>query len=663
MIIPAPFRDVLFLDFETFSETDLKKCGLYRYAADPAARVLMLAHALNDEPARVWEPHKCEMPAQLQDQINDPTVLKVAHNAPFEMAIFDLVLDWPQNPAHWFCTMALAYSLALPGSLGEVGDVIGLPEDKKKLAYNRRLIRTFCVPQKPNANGKYVKARIRDWNTDPEDWAAFVSYCLQDVEAERAVYKKLVKWAPSEFERRVWTLDQKINQRGLPIDLDLVDSALDIDATNKAEALESAKEITELDNPNSRDQMLAWVRERVDFEVENLQKATVEKLLELQDLPGDVRAALEIRVETSKTSIKKFDALKRSAGDDGRVRGCFQYAGAGRTNRWGGRIFQPQNLPRGVLKDERQMSAAIGATKTRDPEFLSTLYDKPTAILSSLIRCSVAAKPGRVLNVADLSSIESVMLGWSANAESLLAPFRDGRDPYKFFYSGWMGVDYDAVTKTQRNFAKPPSLGCGYMLGGPGLVAYAAGMRVSMSLEQAQSAVDFFRSEFPEIVQFWWDCDSAMKEVIQYGGKAKVTHFQFIKDGPFLRLVLPSGRSIFYCRPKIEILPTPWGVDKPTVTYEGVNQYSRKWCRIKTHPGKVTENIVQAISRDILAEGLLNADAADFQIVGHVHDEIISEDDTNRVDELIEAMSAAPAWCHDAPIKAAGWAGQFYRKD
>ena len=462
-------------------------------------------------------------------------------------------------------------------------------------------------------------------------------------------------------ESRVWKLDQKINRTGLPIDLDLVKSAIAIDTEHRARLEARAAELMGIENPNSAAQFREWLAGE-DVNVDKLRKADVAEL-RAGELEPHVREALEIRAELAKSSTKKYYGLIAATGRDGRLRGCFQFNGAPRTGRWAGRLFQPQNLPGGNVKS-KHIGTARAVVLTGDYEFASTMYPGTSDVLASCIRTAIAAPPGKKLVVADYSSIETVMIGWAAQCPALLKVFRDGRDAYKEYAARLLRIDYDDVTPEQRKYAKPPVLGCGFMLGARGLVAYAAGYGVTMSEADAKAAVDAYRGAYPEVVRFWYAVDSAAKAAIQKPGTVfKVGPFRFkVRDG-FLLINLPSGRSLAYREPKID----PDGRFGPEVTYMGLD-YGHKWDRIATHPGKITENIVQAIARDLLAEALLTIDATEpgLEIVGHVHDEILTladEDDETAVDRLIAAMCKLPAWASDAPIGAAGWSGPYFRKD
>lgn len=461
------------------------------------------------------------------------------------------------------------------------------------------------------------------------------------------------------YEWQAWQLDAEINRRGLPIDLDLVRAAIAIDTEHREQLTGRAMELMGIANPNSRDQFLDWLRgEEVD--IDTLRKADV-AALRAGELEPHVREALEIRADLSKSSTRKYHALADATGDDGRLRGCFQFNGAARTGRWAGRLFQPQNLPRGSIKPE-YLGTARAAIKTADHDLLAAMYGSVSNVLVSCVRTAIAAPSGQMLVVSDYASIETVMIAWSAECPALLDVFRTGRDAYKDMAARLFRIPYDQVSKEQRNYAKPIVLGCGYMLGARGMIAYAKGYGVEMTEADAESAVAAYREGYPEVVHFWRLLDAAARRAIENPGKVyKAGRFRFKVEGDFLFLRLPSERKLAYYQPAIN----PDGRYGPEITYMG-RDFGNAWDRIATHPGKICENIIQAIARDLLVEGLFqaNRDPA-LEIVGHVHDEILAladEDDEGALDRLMAAMRRMPAWAEDAPVCAAGWTGPFYCK-
>lgn len=647
----------LHIDIESFSACDITKAGSYRYAEDPSTEITLIAWAFDNGPVQI-EDLQGDAPRVFgKAWLTDPGILKMAHNAEFETYMFEKVWGVPIDLGQWQCTAVMASYCGLPRSLGAAGKVIGLPQDQQKMTAGKRLIRKFCIPRKPTKKDPSTRASPSD---HPDDWQLFKDYCVQDVVSEREIHHKLRHFAPPKAEWAAWRLDQKINRTGLPIDRGMVSNAIDLNGVETDRLMARAREITSLANPNSRAQLLAWLTAEGE-EMETLRKHDVAEKLGCPDLSPEVSEVLEIRQRLAKSSIKKYAALRAAVSADGRLRGAFQFYGASRTGRWAGRLFQPQNLPRhdiGVdhLQDARE------AILANDAEWAEMIHGPLPTVLSSLVRTAIAPPPGLDLHSADFSSIETVMLAWAAGCTYLLDLIRNGLDPYKDFAARFYGVPYEEVTKKQRTFAKPPVLGAGYRLGGAGLVAYAEGMGVHMDETTAKEAVTLYRTSYPEIPRFWYALERAAFDTVETGKSNNVGPFTFRKRAPFLEIDLPSGRSLRYLRPRIEEVVAPWGDKTTNLTYEGQHQISKAWTRLSTQGGKLAENIVQAISRDLLVTGLINADAAGFEIVGHVHDEIIDVG-VRPVSELIDVMVRLPDWCADAPVKAAGYANNFYIKD
>ena len=637
----------LHIDLETYSDADLPKVGAYRYAQDPSTRVLLLAYSYGDSVHLLDLAHGDELPDQLRRDLADPNVQKWAHNANFERAVISNVLGIPCPPEQWRCSMAWAMSLSLPGGLGSLSTVLKLKADAAKLTDGRRLIHKFCTPR---------GAKQRD--LDNSDWLAFCEYCRQDVRAEMAVVKRLRRYQMPDQEWTTWTVDQHINDNGLPIDLNLVEAVRSVADDHRVSIETLARDVTGLDNPNSRQQMIAWM-EQNGVNADDLTSGTVDTLLTDRNLPPLVRQALECRQQLAKASISKYDALFRATGTGDRLRGAFQYAGAGRTGRWAGRIFQPQNLPRPSLSDA-DIDQCRQIIRTSDADTMAMLYDDLSGALSSLIRSSISAPAGRQLVVADYSSIESIMIAWCAESEYLLNLYRNGLDPYKDFATKVYNIEYTDVTKQQRSFCKPAVLGAGYGLSGPGLQRYAAAFGMDMDAKEAKRQIDTFRSSYADIPAFWAKLDAAVQQAMNNRGKPiDAGRFRFTFDGLFLVAAMPSGRSLYYYQPKLGT--NDWG--RSELTYMG----REPGTRISTHPGKIVENLVQAVARDLLAHGLIETHRAGFEIIGHVHDEILvlaDADDETALQRLEKAMTTTPEWCYDAPIKAEGYDhAAYYRKD
>ena len=457
-------------------------------------------------------------------------------------------------------------------------------------------------------------------------------------------------------EHAVWCLDQRINDRGLPVDLEFARQARHVWARWRGDWEREARRLTGLDNPNSRAQMLGWLRRR-GVAAPSLSAEAVRKLLE-SDLPSDVHAVLKLRQRMALTSPGKIDKLIKSATADGRLRGTFAYHGA-HTGRWAGRGVQPHNFPRG-LADPDTISL-VRRLIVEDDQVIDLLWPDKAAVFTSILRSLIAAPPGKVLVVADYASIETVVLAFETNCAELKQTLLDGRDPYKAFATRIFATDYDSVTKTQRTLAKPAVLGCGYQLGGKGLAAYGESMGVSLPLDEAAHQVRIYRSEYGEVPQFWADLVSDVKRATSSESDLQGRYAWRWKP-PFLRVELPSGRLMSYYMPMIEVQEMPWGDMAEVFTSNVAGRY-----RSSYHGGKLTENIVQAVARDLLVEGMYRADQHPLlEVVGHVHDEIICLADEDRADDALTALlecMCPPEWYAHAPVRAEGWIGKYYRKD
>lgn len=636
--------DALHLDFETFSAVDLRKAGTYRYAMDRSTRALLLSFGFNNEPVECVDLyHREPLPRRLLEMLLDPAVQKWAHNASFERAIFQYVLGIDCPPEQWRCTAVWARALALPAHLDALAKVVGAENQKID---GKRMVQLLCTPK----NGGPAKHQ--------DLWPDFIAYNMRDVDAERDVHRRLLPYPVPIHEWRLWALDQRINDRGIPIDYPFVLCAADAARINAAEVTAEVIERTDITNPGSRAQWLSWLAER-DITPPDMRRGTIDKLREDETLPEDTRSILDLRRELASASVAKFDAVIRSVNEDDRVRGSFMFYGAGRTGRWSGKLVQPHNMPRGVLK-QKVIPQARALVHACDLESIRLIWPEVSPVLASLVRTMIAAPPGRKLVAADLASIETVMLAWAAGCERLLNVFRDGKDSYIDFATVLFHTEYDLVSGEQRRQAKPAVLGCGYGMGGRGLAAYAASFGVVLTVDEAWVHVRAYRSRFPEIVQFWQEIEEAAFRAVMERSIERVGPFTFQKRGPFLFIDLPSGRSLAYYRP--QIVEGRFG---PVMQYDSGSEYGST-VRLSTYGAKLVENIVQAISRDVLAAGLMRADAAGKQIVMHVHDEIVEEadaEDTMALPTLIECMTRRIAWCHDAPLRAAGWEGALYRKD
>lgn len=644
----------LHIDIETYSEADLKKVGTYRYAEDASTDITLVAYAFDDGDVQLWECHEGKMPAGLRDALQNPTVIKHAWNASFERTLIRHVWGIDVPPEEWRCSMVHAYSLALPGSLDECGRVIGLPEDKAKMKEGKRLIQKFCKPRTPSANNPAT--RWTHENADIE-WAAFCEYCKRDVDAERAIERRLSRWPLPSQELALWHLDQRVNDNGLPISLDFVRAAMTLDDQHTERLLARATELTGLDNPNSRDQLMDWLN-KFSMGLTSLTKDDVAGALTCESISPQVREVLELRQQLARTSVTKYAALERATGSDSRLRGCFQFMGAARTGRWAGRIFQPQNLPRGTVSDIDTARDVVGSACLETAEMF---YDDIGGLLSSTIRPSVSAPEGKKFLVADFSAIEARVLAWLAGEQWRLDVFNTHGMIYEASAEQMFKLPAGSVDKKSpyRPKGKVAELACGYQ-GSVGALIKMGALDMGLTEEELRPIIDAWREANPAIKQFWYDIERAAKAAVVSKRPVKCGVFTFRCEGPFLFIDLPSGRSLAYLRPRLVD-----GKFGPQIVFEGVNQETRQWGRQDTYGGKLVENVTQAFARDCLAVALTKLDAAGYKIVGHVHDEVIIEvdEDDNRLHEVEALMGESLPWAPGLPLKADGYECKHYVKE
>lgn len=652
----GPFIHV---DFETYCDLNLKQVGGDRYLAHPSCELLMAAWAFDVEPV---QQEVGRHPGGLLTFLrSNPSIQIAAFNARFERLAFRYLLGQDLPPERFYCVQAHAYALGFFGGLKDVGNQVGLEQDQKKLTTGTRLITKFCTPRKPTKHNKATR-----WLPDaaPGDWEEFKDYNVQDVVAEREIAHKFKRYALTPKQQQEYAWDQRVNDRGMPIDRVLVNSCVDLLEAEKKALHDRMARVTGVENPNSQPQLLAWVRENGAPQAADLTKATVQALLDTAPDGSPLQRTLLLRQEAAKTSPAKWLAIQRAMQDDNRLRGLFQLWGASRTGRWAGRIFQPHNLPWPSVP----MHNLAEMLSTGNRDLVEALYDSVMESLVSGIRNGITAGPGKMLAVADLKSIESVLLGWMSGCTRLNAVYAEGRDAYRDFGSVLFNKPEEDITPAERKFAKPPTLGCGYKLSGKGLVEYAASMGVEMTLDEATRAVNLFREVYPEVVMMWdWLMDACMS-VTEYGlngGMLEGYSVRIYRDDNFLFIELPSGRRLCYYKPLN--VTNSWG--RLTFSYMGKSQYTGKWERIHTHGGKVTENIDQAEARDVLMHGmfLFEAAAGDNEaLVGHVHDESIAEADADTVEstleKLLSCMTATPSWAPGLKLGAEGFITRRYEK-
>lgn len=646
---------VLHIDLETYSDIDIGKCGAYRYADSPNFEILLFAYAYDDEPVTVIDVAQREgWPTQVLDDILSSDITKVAHNAAFERICLSKFLNTHLDPKAWHCTMVHALSLGFPASLADVGKALNLGEDKQKMAVGKRLITYFCKPCKPTmANGQ----RTRNYpHHDPEKWDLFKEYNRQDVVTEQAIYDKLMKFPLPESERILYCLDQSINDYGIGVDTDLMDNVIGYSETYEAQMRKECEELTGGINVHSIVQLKQWLTEQEGRQIDSLTKDDVDQLLKL-DLKPSSKRILELRQETGKTSVKKYEAFERSICSDGRIHGAFQFYGAGRTGRWAGRLIQPQNFPRNAFED---IALARQMVKDRKWEEIEMLYGSMNDVFSTLIRTLIVPPQGMTFAIADYSAIEARVVAWMADEKWRQDVFANGGDIYCMSATQMFGVPVEKHGQNShlRKKGKVAELACGYG-GGVGALRKMGGEQMGLTEKEMDDIVKKWRRSSPHVVKLWRELGDAAIEAIDTRLRVKCRHgvsFKYAKG--ILFMTLPSGRSLAYVQPRF---------DGRELTYMGMNQTTRKWERTKTWGGKLTENLIQAIARDCLAESMTKIQQAGYHIVMHVHDEVIvevPEDDAEGHLKRIEDLMGEPIeWAPGLLLTADGFTSEYYRKD
>ena len=643
----------LSIDIETYSSVNLARSGVYRYAASPDFEILLFGYSVDGAPVEVVDLARGErIPPDILEALTDPTVTKWAFNAQFERICLSRYLGYPTgqylDPSAWHCTMVWAATLGLPLSLEGVGAVLGL--EKQKLKEGKDLIRYFCTQSKARDG-----SRIRHYPTDaPERWKLFKAYNLRDVETEMAIQQKLSKFPVTESEWRNYTLDQQINDRGILLDRTLVTQAIRCDEQFKITHMEQAREVTGLDNPGSPVQLKAWLAEK-GVDAESLSKTAVAEMLEKAD--GEVELALSLRQELAKSSVKKYAAMEAVVDSDDRARGLIQFYGANRTGRYAGRLIQVQNLPQNHLPDLDTVRSLI-----RDGNFdaVEMLYDSVPMVLSELIRTAFIPKDGCRFFVADFSAIEARVITWIAGEHWRQEVFASGGDIYCASASQMFHVPVEkhGVNGHLRQKGKIAELALGYG-GSVGALKAMGALNYGLQEEELKPLVDAWRLSNPHIVRLWWDVDRAVSTCVRERTTTETHGIRFQYQSGMLFITLPSGRRLAYVKPKMGL--NRFGNE--SVTYEGVGM-QKKWLRLESYGPKFVENIVQATSRDILAEAMLRLDAHGYKIVMHVHDEVVIEAPADAsLAEISAKMSLSPAWAKGLLLRADGYVTDFYRKD
>lgn len=647
------------IDIETYSSNDLVSCGVYKYVEAEDFTILLFGYCVDGGPVTCVDLASGEkIPDEVLTALQDDSVIKTAFNATFERICLSryLGLTHPLNPLSWRCTMVRAARLGLPLSLAQCGEVLHLED--RKMSVGRSLIRYFSVPNKvtKNKETRYVRHRPED---DMEKWELFKKYNIRDVEVEQAILRRVRRLHVPTFEDALYVADQEINDRGVLIDRVLVDNAARFDEEYKAELLEEAKTLTGMDNPNSPSQIKEYIARRTGTRVESLNKKMLDDFEAQFQYWPDVLRLLSLRRELGKTSNKKYAAMQQCVCRDGRIHGLLQFYGAARTGRWAGRLVQVQNLPQNHLED---LDLARRLVRAGDLDYFELSYDNVTHVLSELIRTSFVARPGCVFHVCDFSAIEARVIAWLAGEEWVLDVFRNGRDIYCETASKMFGVPVEKHGRNAhlRQRGKVAVLALGYG-GGVSALDAMGGSRLGLSESEMKDIVRKWRDSNPHIVKLWRNIDRAAHTAIESGRPVAAQRgvLAAYKWGSLL-VTLPSGRTLVYPRARL----SEEDVFGMSIEYEGVNQTTKKWGSVRTYGGKLTENIVQAIARDILGSVLLRARAQRLDVVFHIHDEIVVEAREGQTLAMVEDLfSVPPSWCSTLPLKGAGYTTPYYLKD
>lgn len=657
----------LSIDLETFSNVDLKKCGVYKYAESPDFEILLFGVSVDGGEATVYDLASGDtVPEEIIQALADDSVIKWAYNASFERVCLSVWLrrNYPQyfssysieedtvrnylDPSSWRCSLVWGAYMGLPLSLEGIGKVLKL--ENQKMAEGKALIRYFCVPCKPTkANG----GRTRNLpEHDPVKWSTFIAYNKRDVETEMAIQQKLSKFPVPDFLWEEYHLDQEINDRGVQLDMVLVEQAIAIDERSREELSAKMRQLTALENPNSVQQMKEWLTKH-GLEVDSLDKKAVKELL--KTAPPELAEVLELRRQLAKSSVKKYQAMQNAICADGRARGMFQFYGANRSGRWAGRLIQLQNLPQNHMA---HLEDARNLVRSGDYALLSALYDSVPEVLSELIRTAFVPRDGYKFIVSDFSAIEARVLSFLAGESWRLKVFAENGDIYCASASAMFHVPVEKHGQNAhlRQKGKIAELALGYG-GSVGALKSMGALEMGLAEEELQPLVDAWRTSNPNIVQLWWDVDNAVKTTVRQRLDTETHGIRFRYRSGMLFIVLPSGRQLCYVKPKM-------GTNKfggESVTYEGVGS-TKKWERIESYGPKFTENIVQAISRDILMYAIRTL--SHCFIVGHVHDELIIECSLDvSPDAVCEQMGRTPPWIKGLNLRADGYETMFYKKD
>lgn len=651
------------IDLETFSAADLKAVGAHRYAEDPSFEVLLFGFAFDDDDPTVIDLTAHEpIPKDVLDALRLNGIIKSGWNIAFERTCLARHLGFDQPAGQWEDTMVLASVCGLPMGLGDCGAALHMSADKAKDKDGKALIRWFCKPCKPT---KTRPDRTRHMPGDyPEKWSRFVAYNGQDVVAERAIRKTLAQWAPTGAERKIWAVDQQINDRGIRVDLTLANAAREMDRAYKAELTQQAIALTGMENPNSVEQVKQWLGEQEDIEVPSLNKKVVADVVAALST-DTAKQFMAIRSELARSSTKKFDAMVLSACADDHVRGCFQFCGAGRTGRWAGRRVQLQNLAKNKMPD---LAACRGLVRTGDLEATRLLYGDISSTLSELVRTALIPEPGHTFIVCDYSAIEARVLAWIAGEEWALEEFRGKGQIYEATGAMMFHVPKETIAKGgcnhhRRQAAKTAVLACGYGGGKNALLAFGAD-KMGMSDEDMIETVDLWRKANPNAVRLWKDLERAAIRCVVHGTTqvSRTGGIRFDFERGILWMTLPSGRRIAYFGAQYG--ESRWKNGR-TLSYMGIEQKTHKWARLETWGGRLVENLTQATARDCLRDAMIHLTDAGFDIRAHIHDEVVITEPLGgrTVEDVAAIMGQDLPWAPGLPLRGDGYTCDFYMKD
>lgn len=653
----------LSIDIETFSSVDIKKSGLYKYVQSADFQILLFAYSWDGGPVAIIDlAQGDDIPQLLLDALQRPDVIKHAYNAPFEWYSLNKFYRSPLD--QWRCTMFHGLYCGYTAGLGATGTALGIPEDKRKLGIGKSLIRTFCVPCKPTAkNGNRTRTLPHH---EPEKWKLFKEYCKQDVVTEMEIENRLSAFPVPEFEQKLWEIDQQINAYGVSVDTGLISGALLINDEVTSQLMQEAVTLSGLQNPKSVKQLSKWLTEETGEEITDLTKGTVKELIKTVD-NDNAKRMLEIRQELSKTSVKKYSAMQKAVCCDGRIRGLLQFYGANRTGRWAGRLVQVQNLPRNHIEP---LPWARDKVKQKVIEAIKLIFGNVPDTLSQLIRTTFIPSPGNVFQVADFSAIEARIIAWLAGEQWRLDVFATHGKIYEASASAMFGVPIERIVKGNpeyelRQKGKVAELALGYQ-GATGALINMGALDMGLTEEELPEIVKRWRSSNKRIVDLWYSIENAAIEVMRTGQAVGLKGLIIVHEGDyntqqdFLTVTLPSGRKLYYVKPFLQVNDR----GREALHYWGMNQETKKWEVVPTYGGKLVENIVQAIARDCLAESIKRLASTGYQIVFHIHDEVIIDAPQNSdLETICNIMGQPIPWAPGLLLRADGFTTNFYKKE